>query len=312
MSRILRYGSTGIEVRNLQAALNFQMCPRFAPLATNGDFGTRTLVRLQEFQRGSNLTPDGIVGPATWRALLPAYRIASRILVLPNVVAPRLPVPTVLSGRVPAFEIRTPGDVPPRPNPGETDDDQSLQLPRFSEPLRLRYGNVQFQSGRQFTARPWIGPYAPSLGFASLVVAVQFNYIQRVFGRNLQGRRLELAWGGQIAANEATSDNRYTVTAYTQATVADLLRTDWIHWASLFLQAGLNVNIDAPGATLVAVAGHSLNIDIVDGVLSLFIQNALALSLDLATGLGTIGYQVMGGLIVEWDRKDRTPGPGQQ
>ncbi|MGH2895206.1 MAG: peptidoglycan-binding domain-containing protein, partial [Solirubrobacteraceae bacterium] len=45
------------------------------PIQVSGDYGYHTLLDVQAFQSAHGLTPDGIIGPATWGALL-RYRIA--------------------------------------------------------------------------------------------------------------------------------------------------------------------------------------------------------------------------------------------
>ena len=45
------------------------------PIGVDGDFGYHTLLDVQAFQTAHGLTADGIIGPATWAALL-RYRIA--------------------------------------------------------------------------------------------------------------------------------------------------------------------------------------------------------------------------------------------
>lgn len=57
---ILRRGSKGDDVRELQKLLN---------VATDGDFGPATERAVKAFQVGRGLVSDGVVGPATWRAL---------------------------------------------------------------------------------------------------------------------------------------------------------------------------------------------------------------------------------------------------
>ena len=56
----LRKGSTGQDVRKLQAALH---------LFTDGQFGNLTEIALKEFQKDHGLVPDAIAGPQTWYAL---------------------------------------------------------------------------------------------------------------------------------------------------------------------------------------------------------------------------------------------------
>lgn len=64
----LRNGSTGDWVSKLQDHMN-RVYPAYAKLQVDGVFGARTHAVMCEFQRRAKLTPDGIVGPATWHAL---------------------------------------------------------------------------------------------------------------------------------------------------------------------------------------------------------------------------------------------------
>lgn len=66
---VLREGSTGQAVRDLQAHLK-QNYPLYAKhLVVDGVFGPKTRVAVEEFQRRSGLVADGIVGPKTWEKL---------------------------------------------------------------------------------------------------------------------------------------------------------------------------------------------------------------------------------------------------
>ena len=68
--RLLRLGSMGPSVQLLQLALNRA---GFGPLEQDGVFGTATQNALARFQQAQGLTPDGIAGSSTHRALLPWY-----------------------------------------------------------------------------------------------------------------------------------------------------------------------------------------------------------------------------------------------
>lgn len=61
----LRYGMKGAEVRKLQEALR----SRGVVLTIDGGFGPATLAAVKSLQAAVNLVPDGLVGPATWKAL---------------------------------------------------------------------------------------------------------------------------------------------------------------------------------------------------------------------------------------------------
>lgn len=72
----LRVGSTGPNVVVIQASLNriAQNYPAIPKIPTvDGIYGSRTEASVRAFQRIFGLTPDGIVGPATWYALVRLY-----------------------------------------------------------------------------------------------------------------------------------------------------------------------------------------------------------------------------------------------
>ena len=57
----IRFGSQGIPVKVCQAILGG---------TTDGDFGSKTDMRVRVFQKEHGLSNDGIVGPITWKALI--------------------------------------------------------------------------------------------------------------------------------------------------------------------------------------------------------------------------------------------------
>ena len=72
----LRRGSTGPSVVVIQTELNriSQNYPAIPKVPTvDGIFGVRTENAVKKFQEVFNLTPDGVVGPATWYALIRLY-----------------------------------------------------------------------------------------------------------------------------------------------------------------------------------------------------------------------------------------------
>lgn len=73
---VLRSGSSGEAVVVLQVMLNrigrnYPAIPRIEPV--DGIFGTRTESAVKKFQQVFNLTPDGIVGRATWYRMVFLY-----------------------------------------------------------------------------------------------------------------------------------------------------------------------------------------------------------------------------------------------
>ena len=78
----LRRGTTGPSVVQIQSSLNriSQSYPAIPKIPTvDGIFGVRTENAVRKFQEIFNLTPDGVVGPATWYALVRIYTAVTRL-----------------------------------------------------------------------------------------------------------------------------------------------------------------------------------------------------------------------------------------
>ncbi|MCM1038186.1 MAG: LysM peptidoglycan-binding domain-containing protein [Ruminococcus sp.] len=75
-SSVLRQGARGEDVITLQYLLNLiaEYYPSVPSVAQDGIFGNGTRQAVMVFQRLKQLTPDGIVGAATWKALYDVYR----------------------------------------------------------------------------------------------------------------------------------------------------------------------------------------------------------------------------------------------
>ncbi len=69
MARLLSSGMTGLDVSELQAALNFHVRSPATPLQPDGNFGKLTDTRVRDFQRLAKIKDDGLVGPRTIAAL---------------------------------------------------------------------------------------------------------------------------------------------------------------------------------------------------------------------------------------------------
>jgi Putative peptidoglycan binding domain/Penicillin-insensitive murein endopeptidase len=70
---VLRHGSRGSAVRDLQTRLNTWITasrPGLQQLVVDGSFGSRTLAAVQTYQQSQGLTVDGVVGSQTWARLL--------------------------------------------------------------------------------------------------------------------------------------------------------------------------------------------------------------------------------------------------
>lgn len=78
----LRRGITGPSVVTIQTELNriSQSYPAIPKIpVVDGIFGSRTEAAVRKFQEVFNLAPDGIVGPATWYALVRIYVAVNRL-----------------------------------------------------------------------------------------------------------------------------------------------------------------------------------------------------------------------------------------
>jgi hypothetical protein len=65
--QMIRQGARGAQVKLLQRLLNLER--RASVLAEDGAFGALTAAEVKAYQSSHRLTPDGIVGMNTWRAL---------------------------------------------------------------------------------------------------------------------------------------------------------------------------------------------------------------------------------------------------
>lgn len=72
---LLRYGSRGESVRRMQQYLDAiaRVYPSVPRLTADGIFGRATQEAVTAFQRLYGLSPDGVVGPLTWDAIVSAY-----------------------------------------------------------------------------------------------------------------------------------------------------------------------------------------------------------------------------------------------
>ncbi len=78
----LQRGSSGPSVVVVQTSLNriSQSYPAIPKIPTiDGVFGSRTEAAVRTFQQVFNLTPDGIVGPATWYSIVRLYTAVTRL-----------------------------------------------------------------------------------------------------------------------------------------------------------------------------------------------------------------------------------------
>ncbi|MEZ0469095.1 peptidoglycan-binding domain-containing protein [Luteimonas salinilitoris] len=99
MGRLLSKGNTGLDVTELQAALNFHVRAPATPLVPDGIFGPLTDARLREFQRLAQIHADGIAGPVTIGMLYRAHGGVVEALLVPYKIEAHQ---AFFRGRIPA------------------------------------------------------------------------------------------------------------------------------------------------------------------------------------------------------------------
>jgi peptidoglycan hydrolase-like protein with peptidoglycan-binding domain len=70
---VLQQGSKGPEVIDLQFLLIHRGQIPAVEVTTDGEFGPKTKAAVVKFQKAKGLTPDGVVGAATWKATGPVW-----------------------------------------------------------------------------------------------------------------------------------------------------------------------------------------------------------------------------------------------
>lgn len=110
---ILRTGSQGAEVSELQAALKLL---GYFTGTVDGFYGESTAIAVSRFQQASGLKPDGVTGPTTWARLFPSTPQAQTPSPTPSPnSASAFPVPstiqTTTSDRRPNAQRSTPANV---------------------------------------------------------------------------------------------------------------------------------------------------------------------------------------------------------
>lgn len=99
---LLQQGSTGLDVQTIQTYLNrIRLNYPAIPVITDqaGEFGSSTKAAVKKFQSVFNLTPDGIVGKATWYKISSLYTAVTRLADL-NSEGETLGIGTVPPGSV--------------------------------------------------------------------------------------------------------------------------------------------------------------------------------------------------------------------
>ena len=117
---ILKSGSRGPDVVRLQQMLT---AAGYTTYGADGTFGSKTYNAVVKFQAAKGLKPDGVVGQATWAALMAAPQVASpppAPAVVPAATPAQVvsvPAPTQSGVVGSAAHIIPPAPPPPAPKP---------------------------------------------------------------------------------------------------------------------------------------------------------------------------------------------------
>lgn len=158
MPRTLAFGAVGSDVAQLQQQLN-RLPSKQPTLASDGQFGSKTRTRVVEFQSGSGLAPDGVVGPMTWDKLLALLAQATQgggVPVVPGLpgaaYAPLRPLVLTIAqqcmGKV-DFSV-TPGGKP-------KGLDFLIEMFRFAANVQLTEANFRKDGNGPWIWTPWVG-----------------------------------------------------------------------------------------------------------------------------------------------------------
>lgn len=157
MPRTLAFGSVGNDVTQLQQQLN-TLPSKQTTLATDGQFGGKTRSRVVEFQSGTGLAADGMVGPITWDKLLALLAQVAQggVPIVPGLpgaaYAPLRPLVMTIAqqcmGKV-DFSITRAGK--------PMGLDFLIEMFRFAANVQLTEANFRKDGNGAWTWIPWIG-----------------------------------------------------------------------------------------------------------------------------------------------------------
>lgn len=125
----LRIGSQGDDVKQLQAML---LLLGFYDGAVDGLYGASTAIAVADFQEVAGLTPDGIMGNASWSRLLPSFAELSQGAIASTESSPpaeaQTPSPTPETPTPEPATAQTPA-IPETPAPAENTSSEEPETP---------------------------------------------------------------------------------------------------------------------------------------------------------------------------------------
>lgn len=160
---MLRRGSRAPQVKLAQRLLNKHLDPR-PRFAEDAIFGPQTQGAVKDFQRSEGLSPDGIVGPNTWRALGVTLDISHpvRLYGQPTNMTCWSAAATMLTGRMQSIG---PGGAQTGPSGGLRPSYSNVQTFADAHGLRMNAPqsySVQGLAGLMRKGPLWVAGWVPS------------------------------------------------------------------------------------------------------------------------------------------------------
>jgi peptidoglycan hydrolase-like protein with peptidoglycan-binding domain len=260
--KLLIWGSTGQEVKNLQTALNYHLPSVTPKLAVDGTFGPKTHARVIQFQTKYGLKPDGMVGPKTHKALFTFVDHSHHLLVHSQLdrkdsFAVRSngfrfgdgPTPNEFPP-IPRTPVPFPQTLPPVPN--------LLQAPRLElDPqtlAMLRGIKWEVEAGKETTFKTDLGT-----GKTEREVAIVGGVTGTVWTKPV-GAHLEFSGGGGVVVEKRLKPNPQTETKifiFAKTEVKEVLTIDALDLAKIAAEAQVKgpLNGHEPPSVSVSVGG---------------------------------------------------------
>jgi peptidoglycan hydrolase-like protein with peptidoglycan-binding domain len=280
----------------MQGMLNLHLALNTTPaLDTDGDFGPKTDAQVRRFQELNFLDVDGIVGPNTRRAILDFRGVQSQAAggptdVSSSLLSPPPPSLPLIAGASFAGEALALTQTMRFTSPqslSQVGQVVQQQTPSGNPPKKV---SVVVQQGTQ------ANPFPAPLFFSPLVLTSQVNF----FIRNNGGKPFVISPGLQFAANGVGSPvGPWTGQAFAQFGAAEITQGP-IDWFNPFVNVALQKNANQP-FTLGLALGDQVNWNLIDNLLSLFVNAQVVANVDLTTGVCSApAGQILGGVSFEF------------
>jgi peptidoglycan hydrolase-like protein with peptidoglycan-binding domain len=296
--QVLRIGSSGPDVMQIQQALNRCMLPpnnKFTSpplkrLVEDQNFGTKTDAMVREFQRLNKVTVDGAVGPITSYLILPFISFTATLAGKGRIrgrrdgggqLGVRLPAPRVPFGAPTRFGAAKAKDAPQGGGTADQSDDDE-------EGITV---DVSVGSGNGTAFKPWfvLKPNGEAEGSeAEGSISIDSTILRKKgfeFGGGLQiSRPLAVQgavwqWGGSISGsytNLKVADGLFSLTPIVDASVKE----------------GLNLG---------AGIGAEASVNLFDDAFQLTVGGKVAADLDPHEGSLQVGGAISAGMKFKWE-----------